>query len=110
MWLVKLGLRRPYTLAVVAILLAVLGSLTIQRTPTDVLRGSSTRASRATDSTIRFSANAARARRVIWTRVASTLRTARAWVPWWPEAPVGRSRLLEFSRRVPESALPRKRH
>jgi multidrug efflux pump subunit AcrB len=37
MWLVKLGLRRPYTLAVVAILLAVLGGLSIQRTPTDVL-------------------------------------------------------------------------
>ena len=37
MWLVKLGLRRPYTVAVVAILLAVLGGLSIQRTPTDVL-------------------------------------------------------------------------
>jgi CzcA family heavy metal efflux pump len=36
-WIVKLGLRRPYTLAVVAILLFVLGGLTIQRTPTDVL-------------------------------------------------------------------------
>jgi hypothetical protein len=30
MWLVKLGLRRPYTLAVVAILLFVLGGITIQ--------------------------------------------------------------------------------
>lgn len=37
MWLVKLGLKRPYTLAVVAILLTVLGTLSIQRTPTDVL-------------------------------------------------------------------------
>ncbi len=37
MWIVKLGLRRPYTLAVVAILLFVLGGITIQRTPTDIL-------------------------------------------------------------------------
>lgn len=37
MWLVRLGLKRPYTLAVVAILLFVLGGLSIQRTPTDVL-------------------------------------------------------------------------
>jgi hypothetical protein len=36
-WIVKLGLRRPYTLAVVAILLFVLGGITIQRTPTDIL-------------------------------------------------------------------------
>jgi len=37
MWLVKLGLKRPYTLAVVAILFTVLGTISIQRTPTDVL-------------------------------------------------------------------------
>lgn len=37
MWIVKLGLRRPYTLAVVAVLLFVLGGITVQRTPTDVL-------------------------------------------------------------------------
>jgi CzcA family heavy metal efflux pump len=36
-WIVKFGLKHPYTLAVVAILLFVLGGITIQRTPTDVL-------------------------------------------------------------------------
>ncbi len=36
MWIVQLALRRPYTFIVMAILIALLGAVTIQRTPTDV--------------------------------------------------------------------------
>ncbi|MDB5366801.1 MAG: putative cation/multidrug efflux pump, partial [Rhodospirillales bacterium] len=36
MWIVKVALQRPYTFIVLAILLALLGPLTILRTPTDV--------------------------------------------------------------------------
>ncbi|GIL38040.1 efflux RND transporter permease subunit [Roseiterribacter gracilis] len=36
MWIVKVALQRPYTFVVLAILLALLGPLTILRTPTDV--------------------------------------------------------------------------
>jgi len=36
MWLVRLALRRPYTFVVVAILILILGTLAIVRTPTDI--------------------------------------------------------------------------
>src|ERR1700726_2844714 len=36
MWMVRLALRRPYTFVVVSILILVLGSLAIVRTPTDI--------------------------------------------------------------------------
>jgi multidrug efflux pump subunit AcrB len=36
MWLVRLALRRPYTFVVLAILIAMLGVLSIVRTPTDI--------------------------------------------------------------------------
>ena len=36
MWIVKLALRRPYTFVVGAILVVILGVLSILRTPTDV--------------------------------------------------------------------------
>ena len=36
MWIVRLALRRPYTFAVLALLIAILGGLTIVRTPTDI--------------------------------------------------------------------------
>src|SRR5215472_2074328 len=36
MWIVRLALRRPYTFAVFALLLMVLGPLAILRTPTDI--------------------------------------------------------------------------
>src|SRR6516165_8677447 len=36
MWIVKLALRRPYTFVVLALLILILGPLTILRTPTDV--------------------------------------------------------------------------
>jgi multidrug efflux pump subunit AcrB len=36
MWLVRLALRRPYTFIVLAILIAMLGVLSIVRTPTDI--------------------------------------------------------------------------
>ena len=36
MWIVRLALRRPYTFAVLALLIAILGALTIARTPTDI--------------------------------------------------------------------------
>jgi multidrug efflux pump subunit AcrB len=36
MWIVKLALRRPYTFVVLALLILILGPLTIYRTPTDV--------------------------------------------------------------------------
>ena len=36
MWIVRLALRRPYTFAVMAMLIAILGGLTILRTPTDI--------------------------------------------------------------------------
>jgi len=37
LWIVKLALRRPYTIVVAAILVAVLGGIAIDRTPTDIL-------------------------------------------------------------------------
>ena len=37
MWIVRLALRRPYTLVVLAILIVILGALAIVRTPTDIL-------------------------------------------------------------------------
>jgi multidrug efflux pump subunit AcrB len=37
MWIVKLALRRPYTFIVAAILIAILGGITISRMPTDIL-------------------------------------------------------------------------
>src|SRR5207245_11808888 len=36
MWIVRLALRRPYTMAVLAILIFILGALSIVRTPTDI--------------------------------------------------------------------------
>ncbi|WP_042303373.1 efflux RND transporter permease subunit [Paraburkholderia kururiensis] len=36
MWIVKVALRRPYTFIVLALLLAILGPLTILRTPADI--------------------------------------------------------------------------
>ena len=36
MWIVKLALRRPYTFAVMAILILVMGGIAILRTPTDI--------------------------------------------------------------------------
>ena len=36
MWIVQLALRRPYTFIVMAILIVIIGSVTIQRTPTDI--------------------------------------------------------------------------
>src|SRR6201998_4297973 len=36
MWIVRLALRRPYTMAVLAILIFILGALAIFRTPTDI--------------------------------------------------------------------------
>jgi multidrug efflux pump subunit AcrB len=36
MWIVRLALRRPYTFAVFALLLLILGPLAIMRTPTDI--------------------------------------------------------------------------
>jgi multidrug efflux pump subunit AcrB len=36
MWIVKLALRRPYTFAVMAILILVMGGIAIFRTPTDI--------------------------------------------------------------------------
>ena len=36
MWIVRLALRRPYTMAVLAILILILGALAIVRTPTDI--------------------------------------------------------------------------
>jgi multidrug efflux pump subunit AcrB len=36
MWIVRLALRRPYTFAVVALLILLSGPLVIQRTPTDI--------------------------------------------------------------------------
>jgi multidrug efflux pump subunit AcrB len=37
MWLVRLGLRRPYTFVIVAILIFIAGSIAILTTPTDIL-------------------------------------------------------------------------
>jgi multidrug efflux pump subunit AcrB len=36
MWIVRLALRRPYTFVVMAIAIALLGSLAILRTPADI--------------------------------------------------------------------------
>jgi len=36
MWIVRLALRRPYTFVVLALLIAVLGSLSIGTMPTDI--------------------------------------------------------------------------
>src|SRR5271166_1462914 len=36
MWIVRLALRRPYTFVVAAIVLLILGPITILRTPTDI--------------------------------------------------------------------------
>src|SRR5258705_10379349 len=36
MWIVRLALRRPYTFVVMSILIVILGSLAIVRTPTDI--------------------------------------------------------------------------
>ena len=36
MWIVRLALRRPYTFAVFALLLLILGPISIMRTPTDI--------------------------------------------------------------------------
>ena len=36
MWIVQLALRRPYTFVVAALLIAILGVVTIVRMPTDV--------------------------------------------------------------------------
>jgi multidrug efflux pump subunit AcrB len=36
MWIVRLALRRPYTFVVVAMLVLILGVLTIFKTPTDI--------------------------------------------------------------------------
>ena len=36
MWIVRLALRRPYTFVVMAILILVMGVVSIERTPTDI--------------------------------------------------------------------------
>ena len=36
MWIVRLALRRPYTFMVMAILIGIMGSLSIITTPTDI--------------------------------------------------------------------------
>src|SRR5258706_854356 len=36
MWIVRLALRRPYTFTVLALLIGILGAITIVRTPTDI--------------------------------------------------------------------------
>src|SRR5882672_11329541 len=36
MWIVRLALRRPYTFVVLAMLIALMGVLTIERMPTDI--------------------------------------------------------------------------
>src|ERR1700758_4226667 len=36
MWIVKLALRRPYTFVVMAILILIMGVISILRTPTDI--------------------------------------------------------------------------
>src|SRR6202049_3934249 len=36
MWIVRLALRRPYTFVVMAILILVMGAVSIYRTPTDI--------------------------------------------------------------------------
>jgi multidrug efflux pump subunit AcrB len=36
MWIVRLALRRPYTFIVLALLIVLLGTFTILRTPTDI--------------------------------------------------------------------------
>ncbi len=36
MWIVRLALRRPYTFAVLALLLMILGPLAVLNTPTDI--------------------------------------------------------------------------
>src|SRR3989441_9550215 len=36
MWIVRLALRRPYTFVVMAILILIMGTLAILRTPTDI--------------------------------------------------------------------------
>ena len=36
MWIVQLALRRPYTFVVLALLLLIIGPLTIMRTPVDI--------------------------------------------------------------------------
>ncbi len=36
MWIVRLALRRPYTFVVMAMLIAILGTVTILRMPTDI--------------------------------------------------------------------------
>jgi multidrug efflux pump subunit AcrB len=36
MWIVRLALRRPYTVVIVALLIVLLGAVTIVRTPTDI--------------------------------------------------------------------------
>ena len=36
MWIVRLALQRPYTFVVMAILILIMGTLAIVRTPTDI--------------------------------------------------------------------------
>jgi multidrug efflux pump subunit AcrB len=36
MWIVRLALRRPYTFAVLALLIGIMGAITVVRTPTDI--------------------------------------------------------------------------
>jgi len=36
MWIVRLALKRPYTFVVMAILILIMGTLAIVRTPTDI--------------------------------------------------------------------------
>ena len=36
MWIVRLALRRPYTFAVLALLIGIMGAITVARTPTDI--------------------------------------------------------------------------
>ena len=36
MWIVRIALRRPYTFVVLALLILMVGPLTIARTPTDI--------------------------------------------------------------------------
>ena len=36
MWIVRLALRRPYTFAVLALLLMILGPIAVINTPTDI--------------------------------------------------------------------------
>jgi len=51
MWIVRLALRRPYMFVVLAILILILGTLAILRTPTDIFPTSISRWSASSGTT-----------------------------------------------------------